>query len=131
MNIIVFYDRGMRHEITLINDYIVAIELDTRLPDMTAMFMGQDMSDIDTSDWKLFYSNDDKVWIEAPETFDLAEQKNKDGDVKNSVYPFGTFTVSNDLKIIACAIDIKNNYPEDEVVFITNDLDELIKVLKK
>ena len=50
------------------------------------------------SDWKLFYSNDDKVWIEAPETFDLAEQKNKNGDVKNSVYPFGTFTVSNDLK---------------------------------
>ena len=54
MDIIVFYDRGMRHEITLINDYIVAIELDTLLPDMTAMFMGQDMSDIDTSDWKLF-----------------------------------------------------------------------------
>lgn len=54
MDIIVFYDRGMRHEITLINDYIVAIELDTLLPDMTAMFMGQDMSDIDTSDWRLF-----------------------------------------------------------------------------
>lgn len=32
------------------------------------------------------------------------------------------FTVSNDLKIIACAIDIKNNYPEDEVIFVTNDL---------
>ena len=32
------------------------------------------------------------------------------------------FTLSNDLKIISCAIDIKNHFPKDEVIFITNDL---------
>ena len=32
------------------------------------------------------------------------------------------FTLSNDLKIISCVMDVKTNHPEDEVIFITNDL---------
>lgn len=32
------------------------------------------------------------------------------------------FTLSNDLKIISCAMDVKTNNSEDEVIFITNDL---------
>lgn len=32
------------------------------------------------------------------------------------------FTLSNDLKIIACALDAKNYFPDDDFVFITNDL---------
>ena len=55
MDIIILYDNGVRNEITLMNNYIVAIEIDTRLPDMTEMFLGQaKMSDLDLSSWRLF-----------------------------------------------------------------------------
>ena len=47
MDIIVFYDNGTRYEITLVNDYIVEIEEETRLADMSEFFMGCEVTFLD------------------------------------------------------------------------------------
>ena len=41
--------------------------------------------------------------------------------VQNIINNFG-FSLTNDLKIIACVLDFSGEHPEDEIIFVTNDL---------
>ena len=45
-------------------------------------------------DWKLYYSNDNKVWCAAPETANLADLQTRSGSINGSLYPFVTFTIT-------------------------------------
>ena len=110
-----FSNRTAQADLPFENYFKVGIPLAQDLPSTFHVSIGllSRSTSWGLKDWKLYYSNDNKVWGEVETPVDLKEQQGTSA----SVYPFYTFTIDSEIPFKAGGMLYLKLMPYGNVVF--------------